>query len=182
MLCLLSCSCLCPIHWSQVLSRNEDVVGAAPTSDAPTTSERSTLLLPSKVRLILEIWMYLGKVFSGLLLVMSFSWQARTHHSDGSLVPSPPPRVSTGCHIQILGASGNLVPPFKLYVNRIIAWIYHFAYYNVLLICWPNWVIWQDNPCIFLWYFQTSYTQGSLCVHGCAPTVSCVGHSFLTFK
>ena len=34
---------------------NEDVVGAAPTGDAPTTSEWSTSLLPTKVRLILEV-------------------------------------------------------------------------------------------------------------------------------
>ena len=33
-----SFSCLCPFLWSQVLSR-EYVVGAAPTGDAPTTSE-----------------------------------------------------------------------------------------------------------------------------------------------
>ena len=31
------------------------VVGAAPTGDAPTTSELSTILLPAKVRLILEV-------------------------------------------------------------------------------------------------------------------------------
>ena len=37
---------------------NEDVVGAAPTGDAPTTSELSTILLPTKVRLILEILRY----------------------------------------------------------------------------------------------------------------------------
>ena len=36
----------------------EDVVGAAPTGDAPTTSEWSTILLPTKVRLILEILRY----------------------------------------------------------------------------------------------------------------------------
>ena len=35
---------------------NEDVVGAAPTGDAPTTYEWSTILLPTKVRLILETW------------------------------------------------------------------------------------------------------------------------------
>ena len=35
---------------------NEDVVGAAPTGDAPTTSEWSTILLPANVRLILETW------------------------------------------------------------------------------------------------------------------------------
>ena len=34
---------------------NEDVVGAAPTGDARTTSELSTILLPIKVRLILEV-------------------------------------------------------------------------------------------------------------------------------
>ena len=38
---------------------NEDVVGAAPTGDAPTTSEWSTILLPSKVRLILEVLWYM---------------------------------------------------------------------------------------------------------------------------
>ena len=35
---------------------NEDVVGAAPTGDAPTTSEWSTILFHTKVRLALEIW------------------------------------------------------------------------------------------------------------------------------
>ena len=38
---------------------NEDVVGAAPTGDAPTTSEWSTILLPTEVRLILEVLRYL---------------------------------------------------------------------------------------------------------------------------
>ena len=37
---------------------NEDVVGAAPTGDAPTTSELSTNLLPTKVRLILDVFRY----------------------------------------------------------------------------------------------------------------------------
>ena len=36
------------------LVENEDVVGAAPRGDAPTTSELSTILLLTKVRLILE--------------------------------------------------------------------------------------------------------------------------------
>ena len=36
--------------------KNKDVVGAAPTDIAPTTSEWSTSLLPTKVPLILEIW------------------------------------------------------------------------------------------------------------------------------
>ena len=36
-------------------AENEDVVGAAPTGDAPTTSDWSKISLPTKVRLILEV-------------------------------------------------------------------------------------------------------------------------------
>ena len=42
---------------------NEDVVGAAPTGDTPTTSEWSTIVLPSKVRIILETWRYIAFIF-----------------------------------------------------------------------------------------------------------------------
>ena len=38
----------------------EDVVGAAPTGDAPTTSEWSTILFHTKVRLILEVLLRYG--------------------------------------------------------------------------------------------------------------------------
>ena len=41
---------------ARCLVQNEDVVGAAPTGDAPTTPEGSTMLLPTSVRLILEVW------------------------------------------------------------------------------------------------------------------------------
>ena len=34
---------------------NEDVGGTAPTGNDPNTSERSTILLPTKVRLILDV-------------------------------------------------------------------------------------------------------------------------------
>ena len=34
---------------------NEDVVGAGPTGEAPTTSELSTILLATEVRLISEV-------------------------------------------------------------------------------------------------------------------------------
>ena len=37
---------------------NEDLVGAAPTGDAPTASKWSTILLPNKVRLMLEVLWY----------------------------------------------------------------------------------------------------------------------------
>ena len=42
---------------------NEDVVGAASTGDAPTTSELSTIWLPTEVRLILETGWYLKTYF-----------------------------------------------------------------------------------------------------------------------
>ena len=45
-----------PIHWSQVLVENEGLLGAAPTGDAPNTSEWSTSLLPTKVQPTLEVW------------------------------------------------------------------------------------------------------------------------------
>ena len=41
---------------ARYLVENEDVVGAAPTGDAPTTSEWSQIVFPFKERLILEIW------------------------------------------------------------------------------------------------------------------------------
>ena len=41
---------------AECLVGNEDVLGAAPTGDAPTTSEWSWIQLPTKVRLILEVW------------------------------------------------------------------------------------------------------------------------------
>ena len=34
---------------------NEDVVGAAPTDDAPTTSDWSAILLPTEVHVIVEV-------------------------------------------------------------------------------------------------------------------------------
>ena len=42
---------------------NEDVVGAAPTGIAPTTYEWSTIGLPVKVQLILEVCQYTGTVY-----------------------------------------------------------------------------------------------------------------------
>ena len=49
----------CPIGQSieaRCEVENEDVVEATPTGDAPTTSECSTTLLPTKVWLIIEVW------------------------------------------------------------------------------------------------------------------------------
>ena len=44
---------------ARCLVENEDVVGAAPTGSAPTTSEWSTILLPTKVHIILVVLWYL---------------------------------------------------------------------------------------------------------------------------
>ena len=41
------------------LSLPKDVVEAAPTGDAPATSEWSTILLSTKMQLILEVWRYI---------------------------------------------------------------------------------------------------------------------------
>ena len=57
-----------PIHWSQALSQNEDVVGAAPAGDAPTQSEWSTNVLPIMVQLILEIWQY-SRITGSLIMI-----------------------------------------------------------------------------------------------------------------
>ena len=43
---------------ARCLVDNEDVVGAAPTGDAPTSSELSTIISLNKVRLILEAWRF----------------------------------------------------------------------------------------------------------------------------
>ena len=54
-----SWSCFCPIYWKQVLSREWRCSWRSATGDAPTTSEWSTILLPTKVQLILNIWWYI---------------------------------------------------------------------------------------------------------------------------
>ena len=41
------------------------MLGAAPTGDAPTTSEWSTILLPTKACLILEVWGYINSLTPG---------------------------------------------------------------------------------------------------------------------
>ena len=40
------------------LVENEDAVRAAPTGDAPTASEWSTISLPAELRHVLEVWRY----------------------------------------------------------------------------------------------------------------------------
>ena len=52
---VLQLSLLNPLKPGHAGVDNEDVVGAAPTGYAPTTSELSIILLPTKVWLILKI-------------------------------------------------------------------------------------------------------------------------------
>ena len=51
-------------------AENEDVVGAAPTGDAPTTSEWLTILLPIEVCLILEVLWYMNKWFELIIQIL----------------------------------------------------------------------------------------------------------------
>ena len=46
-----SCSCFAQSNEATCYVESEYVVEAAPTGDAPTTSEWSTILLPTQVRL-----------------------------------------------------------------------------------------------------------------------------------
>ena len=58
---------------------NEDVVGAAPAGDdAPTASEWSTMLLPTKARFILEIWRYILRYHWLMFTVTAYVCRHRT--------------------------------------------------------------------------------------------------------
>ena len=53
-----SCSCLRPIHWSQVSSREWRCSRSSVDRRCSNTSEWPTILWPTKVRFILEVWRY----------------------------------------------------------------------------------------------------------------------------
>ena len=54
-----SCSCLCPIHWSQVLSQEWRCRWSNADRRCSNYIWWSTSLLPTKVWLILEVWQYM---------------------------------------------------------------------------------------------------------------------------
>ena len=95
MFIVLSCSCLLPIQWSQASSRDDDVVGAEPTVDAPTTSEWLTILLPAKMRLVLLIWHYMENAAYRSKNITWMRWPLILHRI-GRLV-----NTSTFCSIMI---------------------------------------------------------------------------------
>ena len=56
-----SCSCVCPIHWSQVLNRGWRCSWSSADGRCPNyTSEWSTILLSIYMLLILNVWWYVG--------------------------------------------------------------------------------------------------------------------------
>ena len=61
---------------------NEDVVGAAPADDAPTTSEWSTILMPIKVRHMLKVLQYFDNMTSLVeySLIAWFCFDESGHH------------------------------------------------------------------------------------------------------
>ena len=100
-----SCSCLCPIHWSQV--ENKDVVGAAPTGDAPTASEWSTISLPTKVLLILEVWRYIKS-----------AWNTSSWWESGVRTEMEVESVGGWCSSLCLVVYGDLVS-WEIYFSRV---------------------------------------------------------------
>ena len=67
---------------------NEDVVGAAPTGDATITSEWSTSLLPTKVRLILAVWRNHILVVAVTVVLVSAWWNWNVENKLSSHVLS----------------------------------------------------------------------------------------------
>ena len=64
---VLSCSCLCPIHWNQVLSREWRCSWSSTDRRCSNYIEVIlTILSPTAVRLILKIWWYLQMIINDI--------------------------------------------------------------------------------------------------------------------
>ena len=73
---------------------NEDVVGAALTGDAATTSEGSTILLVAKVRLKLEVWQYIYHTYERNLFHVDKRWNnEQLHHMKSPTVNNLDPKL-----------------------------------------------------------------------------------------
>ena len=83
-----SCSCLCAIYWSQVLSWEWWCSRSRVPGNAPTTSEWSTILLPTKVQLILEVLWGLGLLMLLLLVSLASASMMMTMQVNQSRSPS----------------------------------------------------------------------------------------------
>ena len=97
---------------------NEDVVGAAPTGDTPTTSEWSTILLPTKVHLR-EVWRYLMMIkwwkcawkhhlWNVCHIVLSLICWIHFYGCDSAIMA-----ITYFCAISVLCLPGNT----RMYVN-----------------------------------------------------------------
>ena len=125
-----SCSCLCPIQWSQVLSREWRCSWSSADCDAPTTSEWSTILLHTKVRLILETWRYLESHCCYVLETEEFGYGSLVSGSedvaDCALHSAPHSnnctyRVYSKCHNQVLWRWSK--SPSKVKKNDLVIWL-----------------------------------------------------------
>ena len=58
MFLVLSCTCLCPIHWSQVLSWEWRCSWSSAERRCSNYILVTTILLPAKMQLILEVWLH----------------------------------------------------------------------------------------------------------------------------
>ena len=95
--------------------KNEDAVREAPTGDAPTTSEWSTILLPTNLCLILDVWLYL--LWTGVIGTMSH--------------PTSINKISTDCILsrEILSHSYKIdIKHYQLVLlsTKLVPWISYF--------------------------------------------------------
>ena len=87
MFLVFSCSCLRSILWSQVWSWEWRCSWKLTTDDAPTTTELSTILLPTKVRLILEVLRYvIWRHQTTTILIIILSTYMFCHMTPGGIV------------------------------------------------------------------------------------------------
>ena len=96
MFLILSCSCLCPIHWSQLLSWEWRCSWSSADRRCSNYIWVSTILLPTKVRLILEVlryqW-YIHKIAVWLFTDMrnsNFTCYREMWHTTNNYMCSPP--------------------------------------------------------------------------------------------
>ena len=88
MIIVSSPSCLCPVHWSQLLSPEWRCSWSSANRRGSTTSEWSTSLLPSKVRVILAVWRYIENRMHNILSIVYITVLHRLSRHMDSLYPS----------------------------------------------------------------------------------------------
>ena len=157
MFLISSYSCLCSIHWRQVLSREWRCSWSMPTGATSTTSEWSRILLPSKVWLILEILWYMQKNFCMPVSITAFKPVpiVQFHKCSGYIFF----QIENGCLCQ-----HSVVPPASSQYQPNSGWLYFFTSVTLLLTIFVgNWGG-QGNSCTYIFLipilinFNTIYT------------------------